>query len=134
MSPLLTLGYWFSLNPTPFAGWSEMTLLIGFAALFVAGIGVWVFASRSSYGKMTKRALGRVASHLAWTGFIGLMLWVFAYEQVPLLSMRIAYVAWLIWFVVGAWVIGQYAWKEIPAMEARNRERMEREKWLPKRK
>jgi hypothetical protein len=134
MSPLLTLGYWFSLNPTPLAGWAEKTLLIGFAVLFLAGIAVWFFAGRSAYSKFTKRALGRVAAHLAWTGFIGLILWVFAYEQVPLLSIRVAFIAWFIWLAVGAWFIGQYAWKEIPAMEARNRERLEREKWLPKRK
>lgn len=134
MTPLLTLGYWFSLTPAPFAPWAERALLAIFAAFFIAGIVVWMIQMRSGYGKFVKRALGRAASLLSWTGLVGLFLWICAYEGVPLLSMRVVYLLWLAWVGIGAWFIIRYVWVEIPAMEARNRERMEREKWLPKKK
>lgn len=134
MSPIFTLGYWFSLTPFPFMTWSSRILLAGFGILLVAGIILGIIESRSKAIKPVKRAYGRAASHLGWTGFVGLLLWVFDYERIPLLTMRAFYVLWFAWFVWGAWSIGRYVWKDIPAFAARDRERMEREKWLPKSK
>jgi hypothetical protein len=48
--------------------------------------------------------------------------------------MRVAFLAWGVWFLVGLWMIIHYVWKEIPAAQAQNRERAEQQKWLPKRK
>ena len=134
MHPLLTLGYWFSLNPTPFAPWAERALLVIFSVFLVAGIAVVIIKRRGKYEKPTRHAFDRVASLLSWMGLVGLLLWACAYERIPMLSMRALYVAWLAWVLVWAWFIVRYVWKEIPALEVRNRERMEREKWLPKRK
>jgi hypothetical protein len=134
MSPLLSLGYWFSLTPPPFQPWVERALLIGFGVFFVAGIAVWIIQMRGKQSKYLKRALGRAASLLAWTGLVGLFLWLCAYEGVPLLTMRILYVLWLVWVLIWGWFIVRYVWVEIPALEARGKEREEREKWLPKRK
>jgi hypothetical protein len=134
MSPLLTLGYWFSLTPAPFMPWVERALLIGFGAFFIGGIMVWVIQMRGGQGKYVKRALGRAASLLAWTGLVGLFLWAAEYEQIPFLTIRFVYIVWLAWVIAWAWFIVRYMWVEVPALEARNKERTEREKWLPKRK
>jgi hypothetical protein len=134
MHPLLTLRYWFSLNPLPFAPWVERALLVGFGVFVVAGIVVVVWKRKGKYEKSVRHAMDRVSALLIWTGIVGLLLWACDYERIPLLSMRAFYVAWLAWVGVWASLIAKYVWKDIPALEARNRERMEREKWLPKRK
>lgn len=112
----------------------QRALLILFAGLFVAGLIVWVVELRAHTSKLMKRALGRTATHLGWTGIVGMLLWAFDYERLPLLSMRAFYLAWGIWLIIGVCFIVRYVWIEIPALEARNRERVEREKWLPKKK
>lgn len=134
MHPLLTPSYWFALSPPPFLPWAERFLLVAFGALFLVGIVAWIMERKGGYAKTVKRALGRAATHLGWTGFIGLLLLAFSYEHVSLLSMRALYVAWLAWFLIGAWFLVRYVWVDIPAQEARRRERAEQEKWLPKRK
>lgn len=134
MSPLLTPAYWFTLSPMPFMPGVQRALLILFAGLFVAGLIVWVVELRAHTSKLMKRALGRTATHLGWTGIVGMLLWAFDYERLPLLSMRAFYLAWGIWLIIGVCFIVRYVWIEIPALEARNRERVEREKWLPKKK
>lgn len=134
MPPLLTLSYWFAFYPPPLMPVVERIMLIVFCALFIAGIVVWVMRLRGGYSKPVKRALSRLATHLGWTGIVGLGLWFVSYERVPGLSMRIGLLAWVAWFVVGAWLIGRYIWKDIPALEERQKAQAEERKWLPKRK
>lgn len=109
-------------------------MLIIFCVLFVAGIVVWMLRLRGGYDKPVKRALSRLATHLGWTGIVGLGLWFLAYQQVPWLSMRAGFLMWAVWFVLGFWFIGRYVWKEIPEREARQKAQAEERKWLPKRK
>jgi hypothetical protein len=112
----------------------QRALMIAFAGLFVAGLVVWIIEMRSHMSKWTKRAMGKAAAHLGWTGIVGLLLWMFTYERLPVLSMRFFYILWAVWFVLGAVFVVRFVWVKIPELEARNKERMEREKWLPKSK
>lgn len=134
MSPFLTFSYWTSLTPPPFTPMAVYVLLAFFGLVLASGFAVWGVAARGNKRKLLKRALGRAASHLAWTGFTGLLLVLFAYEEIPLLSMRAAYPAWFIWFAIGIVLIARYIWKDIPSLEGQQRERAELQKWLPKRK
>lgn len=133
MHPLLTLTYWFSLTPSPFAPWAERFLLALFGLFFIAGITLWVLQVRSTQSKLLRRAMGRAASLLGWTGLVGLFLWICAYEGIPLFSMRFFYLLWIGWVVTGAWFLFRYVWVDIPAVERRQREREAQNKWLPKR-
>ncbi len=134
MQPLLTLRYWFTLNPAPFLPWAERFMLVAFGAFVVFGIVAWMAELKGRFSKPIKRAFERAASLLAWNGVLGLLLWAFSYERIPVLSMRFFYVLWLAWVLWGFWRIYRYVWVEIPAQESRARERAEREKWLPRRK
>ncbi|MEN9558160.1 MAG: hypothetical protein RL141_529 [Candidatus Parcubacteria bacterium] len=131
MHPLLTFSYWFSLQPAPFQPGIERALLVLFGIFFAAGIIVWVMQLRGGYDKLMKKAIGRLATHLGWTGFVGLCLWAMEYERVPLLRMRVLYILWGVWVLVGLWFIVRYVWKEIPVLEAQKRERTAQSKWLP---
>lgn len=132
MQPLLTLRYWFALNPEPFLPWAERFLLVAFGAFIVLGIAAWIAELKGRFDKPMKRAFERAASLLTWSGIAGLLLWAFSYERITVLSMRFFYVLWLAWVLWGFWRVYRYVWVEIPAQERRNRERAEREKWLPR--
>ncbi|HWR00182.1 MAG TPA: hypothetical protein VN397_05060 [Candidatus Methylomirabilis sp.] len=134
MPPLLTLPYWFTANPAPFQPWADRFLLVAFGAFVLFGVIAWIVEMKSRFGKPMKRALEKAASLLAWSGVVGLLLWAFSYERIPVLSMRFFYLLWLGWVLWGLWRIYRYVWVEIPALEQRSRERAEREKWLPRRK
>jgi|WetSurMetagenome_2_1015567.scaffolds.fasta_scaffold534768_2 hypothetical protein len=134
MHPLLTLKYWFALNPTPFLPWADRALLVLFGAFTVFGIITWIVEIKGGWNKSVKRALDRAASLLIWSGIVGLLLWSFSYERVPILSMRVFYLPWVAWIGYGAWSIWHYLWVEVPAKEELHREQIERNKWLPKSK
>lgn len=134
MPPLLTIRYWFALDPTPFLPWAERALLVIFVAFVLFGIVAWIVELKGRFNKQVKRAFERTASLLAWSGIVGLLLLSFSYERVPVLSMRFFYLLWLTWIAWGGWRIYRYVWVEIPDKERLAREREARERWLPKRK
>lgn len=132
MPPLLTPQYWLSLNPTPFQPWAERLLLVVFGVFVLFGIITWIAEVNGGFSKPAKRALGRAASLLLWSGFVGLLLWVFAYERLPILSLRLFYLLWLAWVVYGFSRIYHFLWVEVPAKERMLAEREARERWLPR--
>ncbi|OGL74425.1 hypothetical protein A3E39_00825 [Candidatus Uhrbacteria bacterium RIFCSPHIGHO2_12_FULL_60_25] len=134
MNPLLTPQYWFTVSPVPFQPWAERFILVAFVACVLFGMIAWIIELKGRFSKPMKRAYERVASLLFWSGVAGLFLWGFSYERIPVLSMRFFYLFWLAWVLWGLWRVYTYVWVEIPAQERRNRERTEREKWLPRRK
>lgn len=134
MHPMLSLDYWFSIRPIPFTPAVERGLLVFFAVFAVVGIAAYLVPLKRGFSKPAKRALSRFASLLTWSGITGLILWTFSYQQVPALSMRFLFVLWLIWPIWGFYAIYRYLWVELPKKEKMREERIEREKWLPKKK
>lgn len=134
MQELLTLHYWFSIRAIPFLPVVERGLLVFFGIFTVVGIGTSLFLLRGGFAKPTKRALGTFASLLTWSGLVGLLLWLFTYQGVPVLSMRFLFVPWIVWVVWGFVSIYRCLWVEVPEKQKLYEERMAREKWLPKKK
>lgn len=134
MQELLTLNYWFSLRAIPFLPVAERGLLALFGIFTLVGIGTSLILLKKGYARPTKRALGKFASLLTWSGIVGLLLWTFTYQGVPVFSMRFFYLLWALWVVLGFYSIYRYLWIEVPAKQKIYNERLEREKWLPKKK
>ncbi len=134
MQELLTLNYWFSIRTIPFLPVAERGLLVLFGVFTLVGISTSLFLLKKGYAKPTKRALGKFASLLTWSGLVGLLLWVFTYQGVPVFSMRFFYILWIIWIIWGFYSIYKYLWVEVPEKRKMYNERLEREKWLPKKK
>ncbi len=132
--PLLTLSYWFATRPAPFAPVVSSVLLVVFAVILIGGITASIVPLKAGLSKTMKRACYRCAALLVSTGLGGLLLWVFAYQELPILSMRFFYIAWFLWIAFGLYGIYRYLWIEVPVQERMAKERQEREKWLPKRK
>lgn len=132
LPPTLTLGYWFALTPPPFAPMFAKLILITFVSLTVLGIIAQVVRLRGGFDKPMRRALARAGSLCITAGLIGLLLFGFEYERVQILTMRIAYLLLLAWFLWSAWRIYRYAAKDIPEIRQRDAEYRAFTKWLPK--
>lgn len=131
----LKISYWFNSFPGPFTPIVDRMILILMSALFLAGIGVYVFRMLSKgLSKEAKRLLTRYAELLFSAGLSGLILYVFSWQQIPILSMRFFYVIWLAGFGFWTWSILRYQLKDLPKNRAAMAERMAYEKWLPKKK
>lgn len=134
MHPFLTLEYWFNVRAIPFTPIVERALIVAFVVWTFVGIGAYLFQLKRGFSKPAKRALRKFASLLTWSGIVGLVLWVFTYQRVPVFSMRFLYLLWIGWVVIGFYSIYKYLWVEVPAKRKLHEERLEREKWLPKKK
>ena len=132
---LLSLGYWFSIRPVPFLPGVERGLLIFFAVITVLGIiGYTTPFIKKGLSKPVKRVIGMIASAFTWGGIVGLLLWSFSYQGIPVFSMRFFYVLWLAWMLWDAYRVYQYYWIEVPQKLEMYKDRIEREKWIPKKK
>ena len=132
---LLDYRYWTNLRPVPFGPSLVGGIFSFFAWFLVAAVALAVLAVLLKK-KDPRRAqlLKRFAKPLAWGGFLGLMCLFFAYEQVPILNMRLWFLLTLVLF---AWQTGravQFAVKEYPGLRRDDAERQRIEKYLPKKK
>lgn len=84
--------------------------------------------------KWTRRAIDKAGNCLLSMGLLGLLLYFFDYEKIPILSMRIFYIAWLIILIIWAYFIYKFITVEIPAKLAQKQEREQVDKWLPQAK
>ncbi len=129
--PLLSLSFWFNTDPGPFVPWADRFILFFMGVLLLAGIVVSVMARRQAI-KDRRHLFQRIAALLCWAGLTGLFLYAFSWQRIPVLDMRLFFVLWLIGYGWWGYVIGRYAFKELPALNAAQAEKAAYEKWLPK--
>ncbi|MBU2566832.1 hypothetical protein KKG46_04730 [Patescibacteria group bacterium] len=134
MSNLFTLSYWFALQPQFFTSFIGTALLVVFVAMVVVGVVGYVFSIKRKTDKYIRRAIERASGMLLTHGLFGLLLYFFAFEHIPILSMRIWFVLWLATLFIWGWFIYKYVKFEIPAKRAMKEQREKMNKWLPKSK
>lgn len=132
IKPLLTLSYWFGNGIQPFHPLVGRLILIFMAGLVLVGIALVTYLKfQKGMEKHVRRVWMRVATLDIVMGLIGLLLYWFHYEGIPMLSMRFWYLVWLA--VVGWWKYD--IWNEYQKVKATfvvDEERAKYEKWLPK--
>lgn len=132
LPPFLKPSYWLAMSPPPMVPVVDRVLLVLFAAMVVASVALKVFTLRKGFEKMYRKAMVRTAHAMFWLGLFGLYLSAMNYERVPILSSRFWYVIWAVLFGVAAYRISKYVVKDIPAIRAKEMEREQAGKWLPK--
>ena len=132
MQNLFTLNFWFGLYPAALTPWAMRIMLIIFIALFLAGIIAKIYSIKTKLEKWNRRAIDKTASLLLSMGAFGLLLFVFSYEQIPILSMRAGYILWLITLAIWIYFIYKFVFVEIPKQRKLKKERDHEDKWLPK--
>ncbi len=117
-----------------FIQWVSVFFLVLFAALVILGVIAKIYAVKSNLEKLLRRAVQRAGNLLLTMGLVGLLLYFFTYENVPILSMRIWLLVLLGSGIAWAWSIYHYVKVEIPAKHGMQAERDRMNKWLPKAK
>lgn len=132
MMNLLTLSYWFDAYPSALIAWASITLLVVFLAMVILGIFTNVIVVKRAMDKWMRRAMYKVGAALMTMGFIGLLLVLCGYEQVPFLSMRFWYLLWLIGTGVWAWFLYKHLTVYVPKRRAEKQAREQHDKWIPR--
>lgn len=125
--------YWIThQHPVPEA-W-QLGLTIFFSVIVAIGL----IATICSFIKKFKKPFRSLFSKLSgwgWTmGLLGLVLLFFSVEQIAFISARMFYLFWLVLAVYWLYTIIRYAIKDIPRVIEQQKEKVEANKYLPKRK
>lgn len=130
--PLLTLGFWFNPIALPFLPLVGRIILVLMALSVVIGLACWAVARYGTTEREMKRFLRRMSALSLWAGIVGFVLYALNWQGVPVLSMRIFWLAWLGAFGYWKYVIMRDYVVEMPKRKAAQAERSAYEKWLPK--
>lgn len=134
LRPLVHPSFWLNTAPTPLTTGSERLLFIFFAIFLVFGAIIRMVASHRHEDKQVTEVFSRLGRLGVTMGILGLLLFFFSFEEIPLFGARFWYLIWgaglIIWI---AW-IARYVVKVIPAERAAVLARQEKEKYLPKRR
>lgn len=112
----------------------EKVLFVAFLVMVVGAVALKLYSLRKGHDKFLRKAMTRTAYATFWLGVFGLYLSAVNYERIYLLSSRFWYLVWLALFGIAAYRILKYVLKEIPAIHAKEAEREQANKWLPKTK
>lgn len=131
---LLTLNFWFQMQPPMFIPLMGTVLLVIFTVMAIVGLVAKIYGVKSGLDKFVRRAVERAGTLLLTMGLIGLLLCFFTFESVPILSMRIWLLVWLASAIAWIWSIARYVRRDIPAKRELMAERERLNRWLPKSK
>lgn len=113
--------------------WLERSLPIVMAAFTAAGVGLLLYVRLAKdLSKDSRRLYRRFGMLGVSAGLVGLIMYFFQWQQVPILTMRILWVVWFGGFAWWAWKIYEEHFRLMPAERAKEQERAAYEKWLPK--
>ncbi|MBI2550822.1 hypothetical protein HYV73_00550 [Candidatus Uhrbacteria bacterium] len=129
-SALFSWNYWLTLNPPNLAGFLGWVVLVVFAALCSAGIGLTIWNHHSPKRENAFR-WRHFANWCLTLGFVGLILFFFSFEQIRLLGARFWYPIYGLWGLI--WLVVIFRTRA-SGVSREVLERREREKYLPQAK
>ena len=111
---LLSLKFWFALDPAPLRAISFNIFLVVFLVLAVVGILGRVIAARNKKNYFIRTILLKLGRPFISTGIVGLMLLFFEYERILFLSSRFWYALLLVWFLYSFSRFLNHVMKKLP--------------------
>lgn len=120
------------MQPDMFIPWVGMTFLVVFTVMAIVGVVVKIYGVKAGLDKFVRRAVERAGNLLLTMGLIGLLIYFFTFEHVPILSMRLWLLVWLLSALAWVWSIARYVRVDIPAKRELMAERERLNKWIPK--
>lgn len=132
-SKLLSLKFWFKLNPGPM---SEIFLKF-FTAVFICALLLMVvfkilYLLKSKKDKIEATFYKKFYHLWLASSLTGFLILFFFYEEAYFLSARFWFLAWLIMIVIWLFFIIKYKLKVIPERKAQAEEKRRIKKYLPK--
>lgn len=120
------------MQPDMFIPWVGMTFLVVFTVMAIVGIVAKIYGVKAGLDKFVRRAVERAGNLLLTMGLVGLLICFFTFEHVPILSMRLWLLVWLLSALAWVWSIARYVRVDIPAKRELMAERERLNKWIPK--
>lgn len=124
------LSYWFS-QPYGLDGTTWWICFTIFGALVVIGLAALIYRFKTP-DKNWRVASNRLAAASLTMGLLGLLWFFFRQYHAYFLGWRFWMLAWFIVSLGWFYVIIMYIIKRLPVIKTLNKERQEREKYLPK--
>jgi len=130
MGNLLTLSYWFNLNPGPFLG--NYSRVIYGVALFLLLLSLlsWFPIKKNDKDKLLQRFWQKVQSFTATIGVVVLILVFLRQQRVSFLAMPFWMLVLFTVAIVWIYFIFRYATKKIPRIRKEQAEREAKEKYF----
>ncbi|NTW22544.1 hypothetical protein HGA34_03310 [Candidatus Falkowbacteria bacterium] len=129
MKNLLTLKFWFSTRPGDLTAQAQAGMLVFAALLAAIGFYAWRWRKQNPKG-LYRKIYGRIMSFGFTNLAINLLLLFFEYEAVPILSMRLWLLIWLISMVAWARLIVRDIQK-MPQIRSQIAEDKKLKKYIP---
>ena len=128
----LDYKYWINLRPVPLGPSLASGFLVFFSWFLVAGIVLWLVSRLFRRADDLKHGIFRRFARLMLNvGVVGLMILFFAYEQAPILSMRLWFLALMVYLLVRLALLIVYIIRDYPQRKAEIAERERFNKYLP---
>jgi len=132
LRPLIHPSFWLNTNPAPLATDAERVLFFVFAVILILGAIIRLVATRRKEDRHVTETFSRLGNSAVTMGFLGLLLFFFSFEGIPLLGARFWFLLWALGFLIWIATIVRYVFKVVPVERKAELERQEREKYMPK--
>lgn len=129
---LLSVKFWFSLNPPPMRIFFWRALFLVFLFFTIVSLLSKFISTRKNLTLARQKIADKLSRPFLSTGLIGLLLLFFESERVIFLRSRFWFLFLVIWFVYSLVRAFQYIIKKLPQEQALREKRVKLEKYLPK--
>ncbi|MFH1404668.1 MAG: hypothetical protein ABIH21_01050 [Patescibacteria group bacterium] len=131
MTELLNPMYWINLKILDSTQGIGLFFTILFALFIIAGIVCKSVAKQKRSQRYLRIKLRHLGALFTTMGILGLLLSFFGYERVRFFGARLWYPIWVIVSLVWVAYIVKVIKKDIPLLRKKEKERIEREKYMP---
>ncbi len=132
--PLLQPSYWLSMNPPTVWEGAGRFLIVVFIGMIIASVVIRRKKLPHATDRHEANLYRRICEMLSTMGFIAVILFFFSFEQIRLLGARFLYLIWIAGLVTWIVTIMKYNKAVIPGLRSKEKDRREKEKYLPKRR
>ena len=130
---MFQLSFWTSLFPHALSPAFETVFFLLFALMMIVGAVVRIVARHRVDDRSLLRTAGKVGKMLIIMGLLGMAWFFFTFEETYFFGARFWFLIWSVGLVVWIATIVRYVRVTIPAEKARNKNREEFNKYLPRR-
>lgn len=135
-SAFLDYHYWTNVQPVPLGPSlvGGFVFFLGWFMLAGLALAIAAYVIKKGGDKLKARVLSTFSGAMLKTGFLGYLFLFFAYEQLPVLSMRLWALVWLASFCLWTATAVRFATKDYPERRSRAERLKELRKYLPSKK
>ncbi|HRY63179.1 MAG TPA: hypothetical protein P5267_01035 [Patescibacteria group bacterium] len=130
MSNLLTLNYWFSLNPEPWLQTSFRLLLSVFGGMIILGLLAGLFVRKNKEDNLKRKFWDKVQNLFLLIGFLGVVLVFSRQQRIGFLGMPFLLLILGLWALYWTSRIVRYVVKIIPERREEQKKKEEKKKYL----